>query len=680
MSLDLSQFHQLFFEEAGEHLQNIEAILLRIDPRHAAQEDVAEIFRAAHSIKGSGATFGFEDVAALMHAMEELLDRVRKGELPFDERMVEAGLAACDALRNLLDARRGGPPADAARAREAAARLAALAQGAAPSATAGAVAGKDVGTAWEAVFRLARVVAGSELLVDNMLQELARLGACEVLERPGPLGGDGSWRVRIHGPEDEAGLRAVLELVTDPGELVIRAVDAPPAPTADETPYEEEAEDGSYTLFEPFPQLPADVPAHDEPRPEAVDGDTAPPQEAHAMSRGGADASIRVSVDKVEELANLVGELVITRSILNELAGEMEATELFDRLMNGLGLLERNTRELQSSVMAIRMVPVANVFARFPRLVHDLGARLGKRVRLRLEGEQAELDKSLVERIVDPLTHLVRNALDHGIESPAARRAAGKPEEGELVLRALHQGSYILVEVEDDGAGLSRERILASARARGLPASDALSDAEVWQLIFEPGLSTAETVTEVSGRGVGMDVVKRNIAELGGQVEIRSLPGRGTRIGVRLPLTLAIADGLVVGVGDELYVIPLGFVGETLQAPPEAIGRIGGQPRTLRVQGDYLPVIELGRRFAVPGAHAEWTEGIMVLVEANGARAALLVDTLVDQRQVVIKSLEANFRKVAGFSAATVLGNGKVALILDVAALIDGARAAGLAA
>lgn len=676
MSLDMSQFYQVFFEETEEHLASIEAILLRIDPQHPAPEEIAEIFRAAHSIKGSSATFGFEDMAGVTHLMEDLLDRVRKGELALSREMVDACLAAGDVLRNQLDAHRGERRPDLERAEAVRSRLAELCDGAAP----GAAPQTAAGPGFDLAFRLARVVSGSELLVDNMLAELAALGDCEIVERPGALQPEGGWRIRLRGVCAESALRGALELVTDPGDLTISPLAPASAVSAADRPalpaeYSEDAEDGSYTLFMPFPPAREAQPhgaAAELAAPAAAAGEAAE-EHAAGATRGGAETSIRVSVDKVDQMVNLVGELVITRSILQEVASQVDA-EVFDKLMNGLGLLERNTRELQESVMSIRMVAVSVVFARFPRLVRELGARLGKQVRLRLEGEHAELDKGLVERIADPLTHLVRNALDHGIETPAQRLAAGKPEEGQVVLRALHQGSYILIEVEDDGAGLSREKILHRARERGMAVHDGMGDAEVWQLICEPGFSTAETVTEVSGRGVGMDVVKRNIGALGGLLEIRSEHGRGTRIGVRLPLTLAIVDGLTVGVGEELYVIPLGFVAETLQAAPETIHRVAGEARMVRVRGDYLPVVDLGRRFAVEGAQRDWSRGIMVLVESNGVRAALFVDTLVDQQQVVIKNLEANFRRVAGFSAATVLGSGKVALILDVAVLVDGVR------
>jgi two-component system chemotaxis sensor kinase CheA len=342
----------------------------------------------------------------------------------------------------------------------------------------------------------------------------------------------------------------------------------------------------------------------------------------------------------------------------------------------GLEQLERNMRDLQGAVLSIRMLPISTVFSRFPRVVRDLSQQLGKQVQLKLVGEGTELDKGLIERISDPLTHLVRNSLDHGIELPERRLAAGKPASGSITLKAYHQGGNIVIEVSDDGAGLNRERILAKAIDSGLPASEAMSDQEVWQLIFEPGFSTAAEITELSGRGVGMDVVRRNIAELGGRVEVQSTAGLGSCMTVRLPLTLAILDGMSVGVGGETYLLPLGGVVESLQAEPAMIKSFAGVERLIQLRDEYLPVLALHQFFAVPAARQQLDQGIMVVVESELGKAALFVDELLGQSQVVIKSLEANFRKVAGVSGATIMGDGRVALILDVPALVAEARSA----
>ncbi|MEW6164168.1 MAG: chemotaxis protein CheW [Pseudomonadota bacterium] len=392
-----------------------------------------------------------------------------------------------------------------------------------------------------------------------------------------------------------------------------------------------------------------------------------------SVAKPGSDTSIRVGVDKVDQLINLVGELVITQAMLTQSAVQLDPVE-FERLHNGLIQLERNTRDLQEAVMSIRMMPMSVVFSRFPRVVRDISQKLGKQVELKTAGEETELDKGLIERIADPLTHLVRNSLDHGIEPPEERAAKGKQPIGTITLKAYHQSGNIVIEVGDDGAGLNRNKILAKARERGLNVHDQMNDQEVFALIFEAGFSTADQITEVSGRGVGMDVVKRNIAAMGGRVEISSMSGIGTRMTVRLPLTLAILDGMSVAVGGETYIIPLGYVIESVQVEPGMIKSVSGVERLLHVRGEYLPVVMLHELFHVPHAVGSLEEGIMIILETDGVKAALFVDAMVGQHQVVIKSLESNYRKVAGISGATIMGDGRVALILDASALVGMAR------
>ncbi len=367
---------------------------------------------------------------------------------------------------------------------------------------------------------------------------------------------------------------------------------------------------------------------------------------------------------KVDQIINQVGELIITQAMLSQLTHTLDAAS-YDLLSNCVAQMERNTRELQESVMSIRMMPMDYVFSRFPRLVHDLGSRLNKEVELTLKGGSAELDKSLIERIIDPLTHLVRNSLDHGIESRDARIQKGKSPIGNLTLSAEHHGGNIVIEVGDDGAGLNREKILAKARSQGMKISDTLSNDEVWMLIFAAGFSTAESVTDVSGRGVGMDVVRRNILAMGGHVEVISTPGEGTTVRIILPLTLAILDGMLVKTGEEIYVLPLGVVMESLRPKEEMLCRFVGEQRLLQVRGEYLPLVNLRERFSIAGESAA-EEGIVVIVQSAGCRYALWVDQLIGQQQVVVKNLEQNYRKVPGVSAATILGDGSVALILDV--------------
>ncbi len=432
-------------------------------------------------------------------------------------------------------------------------------------------------------------------------------------------------------------------------------------------------EDGDgYGFFAPLPvvePVPVSVPA---PPAEPVEKETVRAARPGRQAASG-DSSIRVSVEKVDQLINLVGELVITQAMLLQTVTQMQA-EAPERLVSGLGQLERNTRDLQESVMSIRMMPISAVFSRFPRVVRDLSAKLGKQVELKTSGETTELDKGLIERIADPLTHLIRNSLDHGIEAPEKRIAAGKSPQGTITLKAYHQGGNIVIEVGDDGAGLPRQKILAKAKERGLPVSDQMSDGEVFNLIFEAGFSTAEQVTDVSGRGVGMDVVRRNIQAMGGRVEIESIYGVGTRMTVRLPLTLAILDGMSVAVGSQTYILPLSYVVESLQPQAGDIKTLSNQARVMQVRGEYLPVVVLHELFNLKSSWNDLTQGIMVVLDADGAKAALFVDALLGQHQVVIKSLEANYRRVAGISGATIMGDGHVALILDVSAIVGMAK------
>ena len=394
---------------------------------------------------------------------------------------------------------------------------------------------------------------------------------------------------------------------------------------------------------------------------------------ADAKAAGLESSTLRVSVEKVDQLINLVGELVITQAMLAQ-NGKAIDTGLYQQLASGLADLERNTRDLQEAVMSIRMIPMSIVFNRFPRMLRDLAAKLGKKVEMVTQGEATELDKGLVEKITDPLTHLVRNSCDHGIETPADRLAKGKPETGTISLIASHQGGSIVIEVRDDGRGLNRQKLLTKARERGLHAPDSLTDAEVWNLIFEPGFSTADQVTDVSGRGVGMDVVKKNITSLGGTVEIDSADGYGMSVRVRLPLTLAIMDGMSVGVGEECYILPLNSVVESFQVQDGMIKTIGGSGRVVEVRDEYMPVIDLEKVFDVPRFDFEHVSNIMVVVEAEGGRVALLVDELLGQQQVVVKNLESNYRRVTDVSGATIMGDGRVALILDIGSLVRRSR------
>ncbi|MCL7461885.1 chemotaxis protein CheA [Pseudomonas sp. NW5] len=412
----------------------------------------------------------------------------------------------------------------------------------------------------------------------------------------------------------------------------------------------------------------APAPSAPAPRAPAAPASPRPAADSKPAAASSESTSLRVPVDKVDQIINLVGELVITQSMLEQTVSQLGGA-LHGDLVNSMSLLQRNARDLQEAVMSIRMVPMDFVFSRFPRQVRDLAGKLGKDIELVTEGKSTELDKSLVERIIDPLNHLVRNSLDHGIEMPAVREAAGKPRTGRLTLSAQHQGGNIVIDVIDDGAGLDREKILAKARSNGLAVSDNMSDEDVYQLIFAPGFSTAEKVTDVSGRGVGMDVVKRNIQSLGGHVQILSRKGQGTTTRIVLPLTLAILDGMSIRAANEIFILPLSAVLESLQPRSEDIYSMAGTDQLLKVREEYLPLVALHQVFSVAGARTEPTECIAVIVQGEGRRYALLVDELIGQQQVVVKNLETNYRKVPGVSAATILGDGSVALILDIADL-----------
>jgi two-component system chemotaxis sensor kinase CheA len=732
MTVDMSQFYQVFFEEAAEHLSNMEQMLLDIDLGSIDDEEMNAIFRAAHSIKGSAGTFGFNDLAQVTHELETLLDRVRKHEVVMTPDMVNISLEAGDLLRDLVAAHRGIGEADLQKVAEVCAAIKRLYEqsGAQPGSIEAVV--EDVAAAPSAFHRFSFAlspdcsdVAG---VIENLSSEIVGLGM-EVIHLAADE--DGRWQGVLAGAIDAAAVRDVVEFLAVSGSYLdqpaVPADDdafglfdsdpAPPSPDAgsawglfdDAAPEPSQVVDDSYGFFEPvastpaapaatdaadasygfFEALPATA-AHTEAVAGAVTAVATPAAEVAAVPVAGAgdvpkaassktnravagETSIRVGVDKVDQIINLVGELVITQAMLVSVAEKLDPVE-FERLMSGVQQLERNTRDLQESVMSIRMLPMSTVFSRFPRVVRDLSQKLGKEVRLVLAGESTELDKGLIERISDPLTHLVRNSLDHGIETPDVRLARGKPAEGTITLKASHQGGNILIEVGDDGAGLSRDRILSKARERGLPVSDAMTDQDVWSLIFEPGFSTADQVTEVSGRGVGMDVVKRNITAMGGRVDIDSMTGIGTRMTVRLPLTLAILDGMSVAVGDEHYIIPLNYVIESLQPTADMIKSVGGQKRLVQVRSEFLTILTLREAFGLSGGETDPERGILVVLESDGGKIALLVDELVGQHQVVIKSLEANYRKVPGISGATILGDGHVGLILDVQALVDASR------
>jgi two-component system chemotaxis sensor kinase CheA len=688
--IDLSQFFQVFFEEAGENLDNMEQMLLAIDIESADDETLNAIFRCAHSVKGGAATFGFKDVAELTHQMETLLDKLRRHELAPSAGMVDVLLASGDALKAQLARHQtgGGDVVDTTELLE---RIKAFADGgtprAAPAPTAAAPAPAPAVTATRPALRQLELTVGpldQPEQANNLIElfsEITDLGTIEPLDAGRDADGVRRFKVLTASSDNDLLDLFTFHVAREHVKLAPLGpgygfhADAPGAPP----PEAEPAPEAGYGFFDDAPGAPGATDSA--PTTPAAPAAPAPakaetPRSAARVepkAASGADTTLRVSIEKVDQLINLVGELVITQAMLAQ-NGKSADTALTQQMASGLADLERNTRDLQEAVMSIRMIPMSLVFNRFPRMLRDLASKLGKKVELVQVGEATELDKGLVEKITDPLTHLVRNSCDHGIELPAERVAKGKPEHGTITLAASHQGSSIVIEVRDDGKGLNRAKLLAKAREKGIDAPDTMSDAEVWGLIFAPGFSTAEVVTDVSGRGVGMDVVKKNITALGGTVEIDSAEGYGMSVKVRLPLTLAIMDGMSIGVGDEGYILPLASVVESFQVKPGMVKTIGNSARVVRVREEYLPVVELERVFDVPRFDFEHVADIMVVVEAEGARVALLVDELLGQQQVVVKNLEANYRKVEHVSGATILGDGRVALILDMGSLVRSAR------
>ena len=776
MSIDVSQFYQTFFEESLEGLDSMEAALLGLDTGAVDLDAIHAIFRAAHSIKGGSATFGFTQMAEFTHVMETLLDEMREGRREVTQEAVNLLLNSVDLLREMIEAAQAGTTVDEAQVGEVQRRLEAMLHGEdggaeaappqgedapaaqtpagaapapeAPAAGADEPVSEDAGgasapvaTGWRIVFRPYEHLLRTGNDPVRMFRELGFLGQTEValddsrlppFEDMDPEVPYLAWTLEVHTDAPRGRVEAVFEWVEGDCELDIRPLDgadeaasvadvsegeeapeaaaaepatetpasgeasaqvaAPPVPEAappDESAAESSPESPSATEAgdsgRPAPPAPVAPGAGEKAAGELPAAKTSPPtvKPKPAVRPKGDAGSIRVSIDKVDALINMVGELVITQSMLGQIGDDFDAFDLaaFEKLKDGLAQLERNTRELQESVMRIRMLPISFAFSRFPRMVRDLSQKLDKKIELRLSGEGTELDKTVMEKIGDPLVHLVRNSIDHGIEPPEERLAAGKPETGVVHLNAYHQGGNIVIEIEDDGRGLDRDKLLAKAVERGLVQPDEaaqLPDERVFDLIFEPGFSTAEQVSDVSGRGVGMDVVKRNIRELGGTIDIASRPGEGTTLTIRLPLTLAILDGQLVQVGGETYILPLVSIVESLQVDPNHLNQVAGQAEVYQVRDEFVPVVRLHRLFGLTPRSECLEDGLLVIVEGDGQRAGLFVDDLLGQQQVVIKSLESNYKPVQGISGATILGDGTVALILDVAGLIRLAKAPGL--
>lgn len=681
MTFDMSQFLATFYEESFEGLDIMETELLALDVGEADLETINTIFRAAHSIKGGSGTFGLNDVATFTHVMETLLDEMRDGKRDVTQEAVNILLESVDVLREMLSTLQAEEELDVEHIAIVKQKLDNLLAGestaTSPTEQPAVVETEtsDSPTAdagWTINFKphVDMLQTGNDPV--RMFRELSALG--EFSAEPDisllpefllmePENSVLSWVLTLKGDIKKSEVEEVFDWVEDDCDLTITAI-APSAPAAEEIA---EAEIISETI-EPTPIKEAPV-VTSAPTPETVPA-AAAKEKRKATTES---SSIRVSIDKVDELINMVGELVITQSMLSQLGEEEEfGEEHLEKLKSGLMQLERNTREMQENVMRIRMLPISFVFQRFPRLVHDLSAQLDKKIELVLAGESTELDKTVMEKIGDPLVHLVRNSLDHGIETPDIRIAAGKPETGEIHLNAFHEGGNIVIEITDDGAGLNLEKILSKAKSSGIVGeNDKLSDEEIADLIFRPGFSTADVVSDVSGRGVGMDVVRRNIRALGGTVDVRTKTGEGSVFTIRLPLTLAILDGQSVVVGDEVYIVPLVAIIESVQVDTSLVNGVTGQAEVYRLRDEYIPIVKLCDIFNVKPLHDNLEDGLLVVVEAEGKKVALLVDDLLGQQQVVIKSLETNFKSVEGISGATILGDGTVALILDVTGLIS---------
>ncbi|MFN3535873.1 MAG: chemotaxis protein CheA [Brevundimonas sp.] len=708
-----------FFQECEELLADLEAGLLALENGEGDDETINAVFRAVHSVKGGAGAFGMEALVRFAHVFETLMDELRAGRKPCDDATIKTLLRASDVLNDHVTAARGaGAPVDEARSAGLVAELEALTHGdAAPPAASAADADEDefgfkpvqfdpmdLGPAeapaasgdgdWKVVFQPNAALYAKANDAGLLLRELARLGEAAIeidasgvptLDTLEPEEGCLTWTIRLNGAVDEAAIRDVFEFVDGDCDLAILR-DGADAPLAE--PDAPAAPDLDIAALLAAAQVPVNAPAAvpaPTPAPEPAPMIATPAPEARAPSAAPeaaanapavqAPATIRVDLDRVDRLINLVGELVIQQAVLAQRVSETAMVRATG-VGQGLEDLELLTREIQDSVMAIRAQPVKSVFQRMPRLVREVAQMTGKQVRLVTEGEATEVDKTVVERLAEPITHMLRNAIDHGLEKPDTRLAAGKPAEGQVRLAALHRSGRIVIEISDDGAGINRERVLGIAVEKGLvDPNDQLTDEQIDNLIFMPGFSTAETISDVSGRGVGMDVVKRSIQSLGGRIAITSKPGEGSTFTMSLPLTLAVLDGMVVSSAEQTLVAPLAAIVESLTPRAEDIHRVGGHTPVIRFRDEFVPLVDVAATLGFGTGPEPASTGVAVIVEAEGgAKAALLVDAIQGQRQVVIKSLETNYQAIDGVAAATILGDGRVALILDIDALVSNTR------
>ncbi len=689
MNLDMTMFHQAFFEEATDILAEFEGLLLRLEETPDDTELLNTIFRSAHSLKGGSATFGFTAIAHFTHGLETLLDRLRNGQIPVEPILTQVLLESLDQLKALLAVARGeaqqAPDSTSlvARIEECIARSEtpdASSPSQRPAAKGPVAQTVDTPAAVEPQSEskqyVLRFVPGREvlrqgtdpiLLVSNLVNSTevfevnCDLSGLPPLEEMEPETCYLGWEIKFSSERSQADLLEIFEFIADESAITLTEVagifyDNLRGQVL--LAAEQEAARGAAVRVETNQVRP---PA----RAQATGGDA-----THATK---SEATLRVATDKVDKLINLVGELVINQSMLNEVIQDFNMAKL-PRLQEAVAEMERASRELQERVMGIRMLPIKHAFGRFPRLVRDLATTCGKKIELKTSGEETELDKTVIEAIADPLTHLIRNSVDHGLETPEERIAAGKPETGTVALHAFHEGGNIVIEITDDGRGLNRDRILKKAYERGLlsESDPTPSDETIYNLIFHPGFSTAATVTDLSGRGVGMDIVKQSVQALSGSITLNSTPGAGTRFRIRLPLTMAILEGLSLRVGDEVYILPLTSIVESIRPKAGDVRMVAGQTEVAIVRGEVLPILRLYQLFGAKPYITDPTRGLLVIVENEERKVALLVEELIGQNQVVIKSLESNYRKVDGIAGATILGDGRVALIVDVPGLIQG--------
>lgn len=710
MSTDLSQFQESFFEESAEHLSTIEDGLLQLEQRPQDLDLLNRIFRAAHSIKGNSGMFGFTAVGQFTHKMETLLDKLRNSELAVTVPITDVLLRSTDCLKQLIEAARGGPAPNPETLQGLEQELASSAGGQqsapgdSPAATVRTAA--PAGPALNR-FRISWTPPGwlfqRGLDPARMLGELEDLGTIvsrtldtshmPPMSRLDPEVCYLSWVIELHTIKEQAVVESVFDFVRNESQLTIDVCTEPVAQPVAPLPAPTGQSGGQQPLGEILVESGVVTPevlnkalsSQKRLGDILVEQKAATPQQisqalqkqqetASQAKKSGDAASIRVDTGKIDKLINLVGELVITQSMLSDLGSRFEMAQL-PVLLERMAQLERNTREIQERVMGIRMLPIGTAFSRFPRLVRDLSGKAGKKIQLILSGEETELDKTVIESIGDPLTHLVRNSADHGLEGPEERLTNGKGEQGTIRLNAFHEGGSICITVEDDGRGLNRDKILAKAISQGLISeTEKLSDDQIWPLIFRPGFSTAEKITDVSGRGVGMDVVKKNIEALGGTVSIKTAAGKGTTFTLKLPLTLAIIEGMTVRVGQDTYIVPLLSILESIQPKADCVKTIVGKGELVNVRGTYLPMIRMYEVFCLKPEYTEPTKAILLILETEGERVAVMVDEILGQQQVVIKSMEQNFRKVEGVAGATILGDGTVGFILDVRGLLNIAR------